>query len=481
MSRCRSPNTNVSRSERLVSNVYPMKPSWRASLKSALLQAGLVVSLPFCSSSVANAATLPNPLTLDYVLSLPLTEHPQLSSQQALLDKLQAQRASQDAADNFKLDLVGRLAWREYAEKDEDYHLAALHVQKSLYDFDRNQNLVDALGAKQQAQTILYADAEQRMKLEIMQSFFNVLLADFQYRIDNEAMAVAYVGLDKAKDRLELERISDVEYLQMESEYERIMVKRTRSEYNQLQTRLTLANLLDLPKARPDELSFPKLENYSQRETEDLKLEVLQQRVLDNNSRLTALKQRMQGAQLALQSQQAGNKPNLSLDAWAGKLSSYPEIREGNWQVGLTLDIPLYDGGLTAAKVSEAKAELEELKAQTRLLQQALRDEVAELYFQIKMLQAEKQQNLVFGDYADLYLDYSRALYENETATDIGDSMVRLSEANYNQVAWQFKQAMLWAKLDYLIGEGRLTSSPSEAVSEDTQPAVSKPKQGNPS
>lgn len=481
MSRCRSPNTNVSRSERLVSNVYPLKPSWRASLKSALLQAGLVVSLPFCLSSLANAATLPNPLTLDYVLSLPLTEHPQLSSQQALLDKLQAQQASQDAADNVKLDLVGRLAWREYAEKDEDYHLAALHVQKSLYDFDRNQNLVDALGAKQQAQTILYADAEQRMKLEIMQSFFNVLLADFQYRIDNEAMAVAYVGLDKAKDRLELERISDVEYLQMESEYERIMVKRTRSEYNQLQTRLILANLLDLPKARPDELSFPKLESYSQRESKDLKLEVLQQRVLDNNSQLTALKQRIQGAQLALQSQQAGNKPNLSLDAWAGKLSSYPEIREGNWQVGLTLDIPLYDGGLTAAKVSEAKAEIEEHKAQTRLLQQALRDEVAELYFQIKMLQAEKQQNLVFGDYADLYLDYSRALYENETATDIGDSMVRLSEANYNQVAWQFKQAMLWAKLDYLTGESRLTSSPSEAVSEDTQPAVSKPKQGNPS
>ncbi|MDX1347007.1 MAG: TolC family protein [Thiomicrorhabdus chilensis] len=464
-----------------MSNVYPLKPFWCGSLKSALLQAGLVVSLPFCLSSVANAATLPNPLTLDYVLSLPLTEHPQLSSQQALLDKLQAQRVSQDAEDNVKLDLVGRLAWREYAEKDEDYHLAALHVQKSLYDFDRNQNLVDALGAKQQAQTILYADAEQRMKLEIMQSFFNVLLADFQYRIDNEAMAVAYVGLDKAKDRLELERISDVEYLQMESEYERIMVKRTRSEYNQLQTRLTLANLLDLPKARPDELSFPKLESYSQREAKDLKLEVLQQRVLDNNSQLTALKQRMQGAQLALQSQQAGNKPNLSLDAWAGKLSSYPEIREGNWQVGLTLDIPLYDGGLTAAKVSEAKAELEELKAQTRLLQQALRDEVAELYFQIKMLQAEKQQNLVFGDYADLYLDYSRALYENETATDIGDSMVRLSEANYNQVAWQFKQAMLWAKLDYLTGESRLTSSPSEAVSEDTQPAVSKPKQGNPS
>ena len=55
-----------------------------------------------------------------------------------------------------------------------------------------------------------------------MQAFFNVILADYQYRVQNEAMAVAYVTLDKAKDRHALQQISDVNYLKLQNDYEKI-------------------------------------------------------------------------------------------------------------------------------------------------------------------------------------------------------------------------------------------------------------------
>ncbi len=445
-------------------------------VKTGLRRLGVALALAVSSTAQAE---LPNPLTLDYVLSAPLAELPQLSLQQAKMNKLQAQMESQDAQDGLQLDIVGRLAWRDYAEKTEDYHLAALHAKQTIYDFDRNQHKLDALAASRDAENTLYGDTEQQFKLQLMQGYFNVLLADFQYRIDNEGMAVAYVALDKAKDRLELKRISDVDYLQIENDYQKILVKRQRSEMNQLKTRIALANMLGQPKARPDELSFPKLENYAKRNDKDLQLDSLQQQVLEQNTQLNALKQQLQAAQFQLQSQQAGNKPNISFDAWAGKLSSYPEIREGNWNIGLTVDVPLYDGGLTSAKVSEAKADMQAIQAKMRLLEQQLRDEVADLYFQLKMLQAEKKQNQAFGDYADLYLDYSRALYENETATDLGDSMVRLSEANYQQVAWKFKQALLWAKLDYLMGKEMFSAKADVQPSRKQEDSSSEPMQGN--
>ncbi|WP_373020288.1 TolC family protein [Thiomicrorhabdus sp.] len=444
--------------------------------KSGLRRIGLALALCFGTSAQAE---LPNPLTLDYVLSTPVAELPQMSLQQAKLNKLQSQMESQDSKDGLQLNLVGRLAWRDYAEKTEDFHLAAIHANQTLYDFDRNQNLTDALKARSDAENILYTDAEQQLKLQLMQGFFNVLLADFQYRIDNEDMAVAYVALDKAKDRLELKRISDVDYLKIENDYEKILVKRKRAEFNQLKTRIELANLLGQPEARPDELTFPKLEDYAKRKADDTKLEELQQQALEQNTQVNALKQQLQAAQLTLQSQQAGNKPHISLDAWAGKLSSYPEIREGNWNIGIMLDMPLYDGGLISAKVSEAKADIQAVQAKLRLLEQNLRDEVADLYFQLKMLQAEKNQNQIFGDYADLYLDYSRALYENETATDLGDSMVRLSEANYEQVAWKFKQALLWAKLDYLMGKEVFSAAGNAEPMTQPENASSEPMQGN--
>lgn len=415
---------------------------------------------------VSQTAELPNPLTLEYVLSLPLDQHPELQLQQAKVSQLQSQQALQSSQDKTQLNLVGRLGWREYAKETEDFHLAAIHASHRLYDFGQNSALTESLKAKQQALKVLNLESKKQLKLQIMQAFFNVLLADFQYRIDNEAMAVAYVGLDKAKDRLELQRISDVDYLAMETDYEKVRVKRMRAEYNQLQTRLALANLMGLPDTRPDELKLPKLKPFKKRDIKALKLEALQQQVMANNPPIQALKQQVQAARFELESNQAEGKPTLTLDAWAGQLSSYPEIRDGHWKLGLLVDVPLY-GGSTDAKVSQTKATIQALKAQIKLTEQALRDQVADLYFQLKMLNAEKSQNQVFGDYADLYLDYSRALYENESATDLGDAMVRLSQANYDQITWEFKQALLWSKLDLLMAKpilGQQINSSSEQV-----------------
>ena len=438
---------------------------------SAVLGLGLslsILSIPFSAqaeeqqASKMEVATLPNPLTLEYVLNLPLSQHPQMQLQQAQINQIQAQQSLQAASDKTQLNLVGRLGWRDYAEETEDYNLAAVHLTQTLYDFNQNGLLRDALQTQQDAQKMAALEAEKQLKLQIMQAYFNVLLADFQYRIDNEAMAVAFVGLDKAKDRLALQRLSDVDYLEIENDYEQILVKRTRSEYRQLQSRLALANLMGLPQARPDELRLPKLKMFAKRDVQNLSLDDIQQQVIDSNPDLKVLKQQIQAGLLELESKQAQGKPTFSLDAWAGQLSSYPEIREGRWKIGLLVDVPLYDGGSTDAKVSQAKANIQQLDAQMKLKEQVLRDTVADLYFQLKLLTSEKSQNQKFGEYSELYLDYSRALYENESATDLGDAMVRLSQANYNQISWQFKQALLWSKLDLLMAKPLLDTQPTQ-------------------
>jgi len=415
--------------------------------------AGVAAEAHTQGSEQAEMIHLPNPLTLDYLLSLPLYKLPQMQYQQAQINQLQAQQDLQLSTDKTQLNLVGRLGWREFADETQNYNLAALHLNQKLYDFNQSGLLSESLDLQQQAQQIATLDTEKQLKLQIMQAYFNVLLADFQYRIDNESMAIAYVDLDKAKDRYDLQRISDVEYFEIETEYERVLVKRTRSEYRQLQSRIALANLMGLPKARPDELKMPKLEQFSKRDVQALDLEKLQQQVIDNNPTIQVLKQQVQAGLLEMQSKQAQGKPTVSLDAWAGRLSSYPELREGRWEIGLLVDMPLYDGGAISAKVSQVKAKNLQLDAQMKIKEQALRDEVSDLYFQLKMLKSEQSQNQKFGDYSDLYLDYSRALYENESATDLGDAMVRLSQANYDQISWQFKQALLWSKLDLLMAK----------------------------
>lgn len=442
-------------------NFVKKQPPWLAvfilslgfSVPASAVETESTESSPEQTAGKIEAIMLPNPLTLEYVLSHSLNEHPQLQLQQALINQIRAQQLLQSSTDKTQLNLVGRLGWRDYADKTEKYNLAALQLTQKLYDFNQNGLLNEALSTKEQAQQMLVIEAENQLKLQIMQAYFNVVLADFQYRIDNEAMAVAYIKFDKAEDMYELSRISDVEFLEIETEYETILTTRTRSENRQLKSRIALVNLMGLPQARPDELILPELKTFSKRDVQELELASLYQQVVESNREIQFLKQQVQAGLLEMQSKQAQGKPTISLDARAGHLSSYPEIREGHWSVGLLVDMPLYDGGSVDAKVSQVKAKVQELDAKMKLKGQLLRDEVSDLYFQLRMLKSEQAQNQKFGDYSDLYLDYSRALYENESAADLGDAMVRLSQANYDQINWQFKQALLWTKLDLLMAK----------------------------
>ena len=52
----------------------------------------------------------------------------------------------------------------------------------------------------------------------------------------------------------------------------------------------------------------------------------------------------------------------------------------------------------------------------------------------------------------DLYLDRSRAIYEMEVKTDLGDAMVRLSEAQLADARNRFARALAWERLKVLTG-----------------------------
>lgn len=395
---------------------------------------------------------LPNPLTLKYLLNdFPLKSGANLLAQAQSRVAL-AQAQTLNSTNGFKIDLEGRLTRREFTEEPQNHNLLALHFGKVLYDGDLNKIYQESLYALSDAAQIKQQAQLENHKLQVMSAFFDALLADFQYRIDNEAMAVEYIAFDKSKDQHSLSRLSDVQLLEAENTYQKALLKRSRSEQNLLKMRLYLANAIGYADARPDKLAFPNLSAFDQRDPKSLSLNELQKQV-EQHPLLQALKTQWEGQLKQVQAAHQMNRPKLRADAWVGQLSSHPELREGRWRADLSLAMPLYDSGLQQARVEEEKAKLISYQAQYEELAQALRQEVTDLYFQIQMLAAEEKSNNLFADYADLYLDYSRALYENESATDLGDSMVRLSQANYNQVEWQFRKALLWAKLDYLLGK----------------------------
>jgi len=400
----------------------------------------------------AKAIQLPNPLTLESLLNTFSERSPSISLQQAKIEAAESLTQFNQVDNSLKLNLEGRLGRREFGEEDQPHNLLALHVGKVLYDFNRNEHQLEADTALYEKEQLWLKEVKNLQRLDIVKAYLNVLLSDFQYRIDNEQMAIDYINFDKVQDRHKIGQLSDVDLLEAEHNYQQSLFKRMQSEQAQLKTRVELANTLDLPNARPDELEFPALKNFKSRSLKDVSLAKLQQKVLEANPQIKTLELQQQAQESLILKAQSSGSPVLRGDAWVGQLSSQPEVRDGRWRAEITLDVPLYDGGAEKSEVAIAKAELMKLKAQQAKIEQTLRSQVADIFFQLKLLATEEKVHQAFGDYADLYLDYSRALYENESKTDLGDSFVRLSQANYNMVAWQFKQALLWLELDYLLG-----------------------------
>lgn len=96
-------------------------------------------------------------------------------------------------------------------------------------------------------------------RLEIMERFFDTLLADLSYARYNEAMAVAYVQFDRAGARRDLGQYSELSVLELEAVFQDIRQRQVSSVALQRLTRSLLALALGRPSTMPRDLSPPQL------------------------------------------------------------------------------------------------------------------------------------------------------------------------------------------------------------------------------
>ncbi len=66
-------------------------------------------------------------------------------------------------------------------------------------------------------------------------------------------------------------------------------------------------------------------------------------------------------------------------------------------------------------------------------------------------------------NYRDLYLDRSRALYELEVRTDLGDAMARSTEAQWLAAQADYRLLLAWARLDALTGSNTVADEKGES------------------
>lgn len=397
---------------------------------------------------------LPDPLTLKFALSLADEAAPALDLAQARLAEAQARQAEADALDNPKVsvELAGRLVEPSYrvvsVDNTSNDSWAKLRVRKRLYDFGRTESLIEAAEAEIQGQEWRLLDVRQQRRLEIMARFFDVLLADQTQTRDNEAMAIAYVRLDRARARNRLGQLPEVDLLGLETLYQEALSQQKTSQAQQRASRSRLALALNRPGQLPANLEMPELPELKRPLGE---IDVLTQQALDSNLRLRALRQEVAAGEQRAKAAVAGNGAvihgELEGAAYSRSLSS-----SNPFAAAVVLEVPLSTGGALEAEAARHRALAAQKRAEVGQEELTLRQAVLDLWLELQTLAQRGRELATLNDYRELTFDRNRALYEMEVASDLGDSMTQISAHRLQQMQNDFRIALARAKLDALAG-----------------------------
>lgn len=416
------------------------------------LQMGLL--LPVLA---AKQTEMPEPLTLQYALSQAArAESPEMMNYSAKQLKALAGEDLASSKQGIFAHLNGRLRYVKPSsilpdDKHNDNKIS-LDISKRLYDFGQTSSRINAAKEKLFSVSALYSDYLSRRSIKILQAYFDVLLADIIYSHANENMSVHYVRLDKLRSRVELGQVSDIKLLEVENNYRKALRERNQASSQQRLTRHRLAQLIN-PGQLSSQLNAPDINQLKQlsinRKLDDI--EQLYKLAYKQNPRIISLEHQIKSAQLNRHSFQSEKYPVISAHLQAAEY--YREFGSSDkYRAGIEISVPLYQAGQETARIKHATAVVMEIEAEKLQLKQQLENEILELWLKITELKQQFSDPDFSLEYRDLYLDRSRALYEMEVTSDLGDAMVKLTEAQLFKAQISFELAISWAKLDSLIG-----------------------------
>lgn len=176
--------------------------------------------------------------------------------------------------------------------------------------------------------------------------------------------------------------------------------------------------------------------------------------LIRNNPSLLQAAANKNAAQFSLKSAYANFSPTLSGQAGANKTSSRFPPNDDLWNAGLTLSMPIFEGGLRLAQVSQAKALLSQLIENERStkdglilsLEQAwavLEDTLGNLEVQRKVLEATEERSKI------AQAQYSIGFITFDNWTIIEDNLVKAKRAFLDAQA-----STLLAQADWVRAKG---------------------------
>ena len=397
-------------------------------------------------------------LTLQECVELAIKTHPQITITQAQLKEASAKYKEINAnyfpkfsigTSYSRLDYAPQFKVRYLGDSLNDYQ-TSLYLKQLIYDGGKTGRLKEWARKNIAVEEENLRDARRDLIHSVTRAYYNLIFAKNMVKVKQEAVRQIEAHVDVANAMFTSGKVPKVDVLRAE-----VQLANVQQELSKAQNALQIASAqlndligldIDTPIAIDTQIGFEETKKDLQSYMES---------ALESNPQLRRVKESIAATEAKIKAERAAYWPNINFKADYGyEWGDWPP-KENVWHIGLAIDIPLWDGGITKARVNQAKATLERLKATEKLLAKQITLQVQKAYLSLKeaesrvsvtaksVEQAKESRRIVEGSYK-LGTGISR---------DVIDAQVALTQAQTNDIQALIDVQLAKADLERAVGK----------------------------
>ncbi|HEY3439271.1 MAG TPA: TolC family protein [Paludibaculum sp.] len=409
-------------------------------LLTVLMLAGIVVAAP---------APAPRRLTLQEAEAMAMSQHPALQSATAL------QRAALEVPKEVRSQLMPRVSMSMTAAgmTSEEARLFAgglnspsvynrlassATVSQLISDFGRTRNLAASADLRAQAQAEFSSTTRAQVLLQVDRSYYAALRAQRVLQVARATVEARSLVADQAKALQEskLRSALDVTFARVNLEEARLLLSNAENE--ERSALADLANAIGVSVQESYELVEDPVPGSLATKVDGLIDEALKNRPELRQARLEA-----EAAAKLARAEKALRYPTVSAIANAGVATLHTDRFQGDWAAaGINMDIPIFNGGLFAARRGEAEARTEAALQLARDAENRVARDVRVAYLAAVNAYQRLQLTAQLLQQSEESLSLAQARYQLGLS-----SIVELTQAQLNVTRAQIAQVS--AKFDY--------------------------------
>lgn len=401
------------------------------------------------NTAIVMAATLE--LSLDDSIAMALKNNP--SIQMAIADQEKATWGIKESEGGRlpTLALTSGYSRSGGSSSPTDNFNHSLKLNWSLYTGGRTEGQIDQAKINADIARLGVTKVQEQVKLDTTTAYYNVLQSRNVVKVNQQAVDNLVEHLKNVQAHYQVGTIAKSDVLRSEVELANAQQNLTKAQNNYEVAVASFNNVTGMPldsqTIMKDELAY---RSY------DLSLEDSIKMAQEKRPEIAQSKDNIEIAKTGIKIADSGKLPTIAVNANDGL--SGPDFvgKNNNWSIGVSASWNVFDAGITNAKVKEAKATVDKVKAGDEQLRDGIELEVRQAYLSMKEAQARIETSKVAVDKATEDLAASKAKYYAGVGTnmDVIDAQMALTQASSNAIQATYDYNVNQAKLEKAVGLG---------------------------